>query len=61
MILNTDDKKFGGEGVTIKKTYTAKAEPMHGLDYSIDLKLPPLSALYLEKQTSKKSKGKTNC
>lgn len=57
VILNTDEKKFGGEGVAIKKTYTAKPEPMHGLDYSIDLHLPPLSALYLEKTTSKKSKS----
>lgn len=56
VVLNTDDKRYGGDGLSTKKTYTAKAEPMHGFDYSIELNLPPLTALYLEKGTKAKTK-----
>ena len=48
-----------------KKSYRATAKPMHGFDYSIELDLAPLSAIYLEhttsvsrKKTSSKSEAK---
>ena len=60
VVLNTDDKKFGGMGETSKRSYRATAKPMHGFDYSIELDLPPLSAIYLEHQAPTKRVGATN-
>ena len=54
VVLNTDDKAFGGEGLVKKVSYKASAKPMHGFDYSIELDIPPLSALYLEKSAATK-------
>lgn len=56
VVLNTDDKAFGGEGEVLEKTYKASATPMHGLDYSIDLTLPPLSTIYLERVATQRKK-----
>ena len=60
VVLNTDDKEFGGEGFVKTKTYKAEEKPMHGLDYSIELDIAPLSAIYLEKisSTAKKKTAK---
>lgn len=47
-IMNTDDVKYGGSGNIKNGTLKAEEYSMHGCDYSIDLKLPPLSAVYFE-------------
>ena len=52
IVFNTDDEAFGGEGLVKSKSYRASAKPMHGFDYSIELELAPLSAMYLEKSAS---------
>ena len=61
IVFNTDEKEFGGEGLVKTKTYKAEEKPMHGHDYSIELDLAPLSAIYLERvsSTAKKKTAKT--
>ena len=49
IVFSTDDKKFGGNAVCRKKTYEAKEEEKHGLPASLELTLPGLSVMYLEK------------
>ncbi len=48
IVFNTDSKKFGGEGERIKKTYKVMKGPMHGYEHYIDLKLPPMTTIYLK-------------
>jgi 1,4-alpha-glucan branching enzyme len=55
IVFNTDSKKFGGNGEKLKKTYAVKAGPMHGYENYIEMKLPPMSTIYLKpKKTDKK-------
>ncbi len=59
LILNTDDKAFGGSGLTIPKTIKSEDISMHGLSQSAELYLPPLSVLYYEyKPTAKRGRKK---
>ena len=55
-ILNSDDKKYGGSGVT-NGTVKAKKGPMHGFDQHISLTLPPLSTLYLSVPAARKPRA----
>jgi 1,4-alpha-glucan branching enzyme len=57
-LFNSDSKKFGGEGIKTNKSVYSEQIPMHGLDQSIVLTLPPLSAIFLEleQKTGKNSK-----
>ena len=55
-ILNSDDKKYGGTGVT-NGTVKAKKGPMHGFDQHISLTLPPLSTIYLSVPAARKPKA----
>lgn len=48
-ILNTDASEFGGSGVGNLGRVTADEEPWHGMPASVELTLPPLGALYLER------------
>ena len=50
VLINSDDKKFGGEGRGPKTRVTAKKTEMHGKPQSLTLDLPPLSAIYLRKK-----------
>lgn len=45
LIMNTDEEKYGGTGFKVKKTVKAQEKPKHGKDYSISIKVPPMSAL----------------
>ncbi len=47
-ILNSDAKEYGGSGMGNLGGVQAEAEPVHGRPYSLNLTLPPLSALYLK-------------
>ena len=47
--FNTDDTKFGGEGVWKKRILNTQKKPSHGKEYSILLELPKLTCVYLEK------------
>ncbi|MDH5455603.1 MAG: 1,4-alpha-glucan branching protein GlgB [Gammaproteobacteria bacterium] len=48
-LLNTDDKHYGGSGAG-PHVVTATNEGRHGRPFSIELTLPPLATLYLEKE-----------
>ncbi len=56
LILNTDDKEFGGWGCDINETITSEAVAMHGYEQSAELKIPPLSVLYYEFTPAKNKK-----
>ncbi|MBO5927237.1 MAG: 1,4-alpha-glucan branching protein GlgB [Clostridia bacterium] len=49
IVLCTDDKRFGGQGIITNKKLKASKKTVHGKDYSIKLNLPPFSAVYLSK------------
>ena len=46
-VFSTDDKKFGGDSDG-NASYTAQCEGMHGLEYSITMKIPAMSAVFLK-------------
>ena len=49
VIMNTDDKKYGGEGTLCKPTKAKREKKKwHNQPYSIELTLPPLGMLVLE-------------
>lgn len=48
-VLNTDATEFGGSGVGNLGTVTAHPLPRHGLPFSADVTLPPLSTLWLRR------------
>lgn len=47
VVFNSDNKEFGGMGMTKKRVYRTKRQAMHGMEQSIDMTLPPLSTIYL--------------
>ena len=48
LLLNSDDKRFGGEGREIPQTIAAQKEPWDYRNYSISFDLPPYtSAVFL--------------
>lgn len=48
VILNSDDIKYSGSGVTKTKTYHSKKSESHGKDHSLELALVPLGTLILK-------------
>ena len=48
-VFNSASEKYGGEGIT---NISVKAEPipMHGYDYSIEIKIPSLSVMFFKKR-----------
>ena len=62
IIFNSDSQKFGGTGEKIKKTYKTLKEPYGEYEQSIELKLPPLTTLYLKlKQPKEKNETGKEC
>jgi 1,4-alpha-glucan branching enzyme len=53
IIFNSDSEKFGGTGEKIKKTYKTLSEPYGEYQQSIELKLPPLTTIYLKLKSNK--------
>ncbi len=49
LVLNSDDKKFGGSGLIKSKTYKTAKKSAQGRENSILLKIPAFSGLYLTK------------
>jgi 1,4-alpha-glucan branching enzyme len=47
-ILNSDGKEYGGSGMGNLGGVTAEEGPVHGRPYSLNLTLPPLSAVFLK-------------
>jgi 1,4-alpha-glucan branching enzyme len=56
-VFNSASEKYGGEGIT---NISVKAEPipMHGYDYSIEIKIPSLSVMFFKKRKTA-SRNKT--
>jgi 1,4-alpha-glucan branching enzyme len=46
-VLNTDDVRYGGSGVTNPEAIKTEAVPWHGRDGSITATLPPLATIWL--------------
>ncbi len=53
VIFNTDDPKYGGNGVTEKK-FESLSIAMHGFEQCISMTLAPLSVIYLKYKPGKK-------
>ena len=51
-VFNTDAAEFGGGGI-LNGTLDSELKPMHGLEQSLSLTLPPLSVLYLKLKKAK--------
>ncbi len=61
-IFNSDDKRFGGSGVINTGERQAKQERMHGLEHSIELRVPPLGMTIIKRiaeDDDTKEKAKT--
>ena len=56
-VLSSDDLKYGGSGTELL-TVTAEREPMHGLQYSGEFTLAPLSAMFYQRKTNPRAKRK---
>lgn len=60
-VFNSDDKRFGGNGITNNKSIKSEETPMHGHEQSIEITIPPLSAVYFtyQKKALKPKKKKS--
>ena len=45
LLLNSDEKRFGGNGSEVPKEITSVATPCNYRDYSISVDLPPYAAM----------------
>jgi 1,4-alpha-glucan branching enzyme len=54
-ILNTDVEKYCGGGFGVVKSIRTQKTPCHGLDYSAETTLPPLSVMWFEAPVRKDS------
>jgi hypothetical protein len=55
-VVNTDDPSFDGTGYEVETELVTEAEPKHGFPQSLNLRLPPLSALVFEPVAEAKAK-----
>lgn len=60
VMLNSDDKEYGGTGANEKKRIYTKKEPMHGREHSFEITLPGLSCVYLRYTKTKTAEKKKN-
>ena len=54
-VLNSDDERFGGSNVRNEGPLVPDAVPMHGMEQSLSLTLPPLATIYLELEDEAKA------
>jgi 1,4-alpha-glucan branching enzyme len=47
-IINSDDTKYAGSGVVNKRQVRAKKQPMHGMPYSITIRVPAVGGCILK-------------
>jgi len=61
LLLNSDQKVFGGSNYETAARVKAEENPYHGFNYSISINLPPLAGIYLKykDKTKKEKKSKT--
>ena len=58
LVFNSDKVQYGGSGMLRKRVWRTKRTPMHGFEQSLELSLPPLSALYLRYRPEDGKKAK---
>jgi 1,4-alpha-glucan branching enzyme len=58
VLFSSDEPRYGGGGSSRKKTVRAAAKPMHGLPCSVELCLPGLSVLFLQKKKAESEEAK---
>ncbi len=49
VLFNTDASAFGGAGLLKKRIFNTQKKPSHGKEYSIEIEVPKLTCVYLEK------------
>lgn len=49
LLFNSDSAAFGGSGQLKKRVFETRKKPSHGKEYSIEIELPKLTCVYLEK------------
>lgn len=54
-LLNSDDTAYGGSGVVNYGILKAIPEPLHNLPHRLQLRIPPLGAIFLQKQVENKA------
>ena len=59
LLLNSDQKVFGGSNYETAARVKAEEKPYHGFDYSISINLPPLTGIYLKYKAESKKQKKT--
>ena len=60
VVFDSNDEQFGGDGSDKKKVYRAKKIPFGDFAYSIDIEVPPLTALYLKRTAPTKRTKKAD-
>lgn len=58
-VFSSAAAEFGGSGQSVG-TVRAYKKPIDGMEFSIDIDLPPMSALYLKRTSPQKTSKKTN-
>lgn len=56
IVFNSDEECFGGTGAIKETSYKAERRFLHGLEYSIEMTVPPLCAIYLKRREPKPRK-----
>jgi 1,4-alpha-glucan branching enzyme len=59
LLLNSDQKVFGGSNYETAARVKAEKKPYHGFDYSISINLPPLAGIYLKYKAENKKEKKS--
>jgi 1,4-alpha-glucan branching enzyme len=57
LLLNSDQKIFGGSNYETAARVKAEKKAYHGFDYSISINIPPLSGIYLKYKPAKSNKN----
>ena len=55
IVFDSDEKRFGGDGIITETKIKTEQKPMHGLGQSAAFTLPPLSGMYLKLNRKLKS------
>lgn len=60
LLLNSDQKVFGGSDYETAARVKAEEIPFHGFEYSISINLPPLAGMYLKYNPERKKSAEKN-
>ena len=60
LLLNSDQKVYGGSDYETAARVKAEEVPYHGFNYSISINLPPLAGMYLKYKSKNKSPKNKN-